>query len=127
MDFSEYILEAGNDGVVASLALNEDNTQVVCGTSAGTLSILDLTNNNFKTIVRSHTSNVTQIVYHSFSNCMITLSSDLTIRLWDADQFEQTYEFSYPSSDICTCISGNPNALQFAAGFKSGVLRIFDI
>ena len=127
MDFSEYILEAGNDGVVASLALNKDSTQVACGTSAGTLSILDLTNNNFKTIVRSHTSNVTQIVYHSYSNSMISLSADLTIRLWDADQFEQTYEFSYPNTDICTCLSGNPNALQFAAGFKSGILRIFDI
>lgn len=127
MDFSEYILEASNDGVVTSLALNEDGSLVACGTSTGTLSILDLTNNNYKIIVRSHTSNVSKICYHSFSNSMITLSNDLTIRLWDVDRLEQTYEFSYPNSDICTCISGNPQALQFVAGFKSGVLRIFDI
>ena len=83
MDFSEYILEANNDGVVTSLTLSEDASQVACGTSTGVLSILDLTNNNYRTIVRSHTENVTQLVYHSFSNSIISLSSDLTIRLWD--------------------------------------------
>ena len=58
---------------------------------------------------------------------MITLSNDLTIRLWDVDRLEQTYEFNYPTTDICTCISGNPQKMQFIAGFKSGILRIFDI
>lgn len=109
------------------MVLNEDATLVACGTSTGTLSILDLTNNNYKTQVRSHTSNVSQIVYHPFSSSMITLSSDLTIRLWDTNNLEQTYEFSYPTTDICTCIAGNPNCMNFVAGFKSGVLRIFDI
>jgi WD40 repeat protein len=88
MDFSEYILEANNDGVVTSLTLSEEASQVACGTSTGVLSILDLTNNNYRTIVRSHTENVAQIVYHNFSNCIISLSSDLTIRLWDPEKLE---------------------------------------
>jgi len=58
---------------------------------------------------------------------MITLSNDLTIRLWDVDKLEQTYEFSYPANDACLCLNGCPNGMYFAAGFKSGVLRIFDI
>ena len=91
MDFTEYILEAGNDGVVTSLVLNDDSSLVACGTSTGTLSILDLTNNNYKTIVRSHTSSVSQIFLHRFSSSMITLSADLTIRLWDTNNMEQTY------------------------------------
>ena len=64
---------------------------VACGTSTGTLSILDLSNNNYNTIVRSHTGSVKKIVYHEFSNTMITLSNDLTIRLWDPEKMEQTY------------------------------------
>lgn len=127
MDFNEYILETDNDGVVTSLTLSEDASQVACGTSTGVLSILDLTNNNYRTIVRSHTENVEQIVYHSYSNNMITLSSDLTIRLWNADKLEQSYEFSYATTDKCTCLAANPEGLFFAAGFKSGTLRIFDI
>lgn len=86
MDFSEYILEANNDGVVTSLMLSEDGSEVACGTSTGVLSILDLTSNNYRTIVRAHTENVQQIVYHSYSNSMITLSNDLTIRLWDPEK-----------------------------------------
>lgn len=58
---------------------------------------------------------------------MITLSTDLTIRLWDTNNLEQTYEFSYPNTDVCTCIAGNPSSMNFIAGFKSGILRIFDI
>ena len=86
MDFSEFILEANNDGVVTSLTLSEDASQVACGTSTGVLSILDLTNNNYRTIVRSHTENVKQIVYHQYANNILSLSSDLTIRLWDPEK-----------------------------------------
>lgn len=127
MDFSEYILEANNDGVVTSLTLSEDASQVACGTSTGVLSILDLTSNNYRTIVRAHTENVQQIIFHSYSQNMITLSNDLTIRLWDPEKLEQTYEFSYPNNDRCLCLAPNPHGLFFAAGFQSGVLRIFDI
>lgn len=58
---------------------------------------------------------------------MITLSNDQTIRVWDAERLEQTYEFPYPPNDPCLCVSGNPNGMFFAAGFKSGTLRIIDI
>lgn len=58
---------------------------------------------------------------------IITLSADQTIRLWDPEKLEQTYEFLYPKEDPCTCISSNPLSMFFAAGFKSGMLRIFDI
>lgn len=127
MNFSEYTLEAANDGVVTNIALSEDASKVACGTSIGTLNILDLATNDCKTIVRAHTEEVTQIAYHEFSNSMITLSSDHTIRVWDSEKLEQTYEFPYPSNDPCLCLSGNPNGMLFAAGFKSGTLRIIDI
>lgn len=100
---------------------------VACGTSSGGLGILDLSNHSYKTILRSHTDRVIQVIYHEYSNSIITLSNDLTIRLWDPEKLEQTYEFLYPKEDPCTCISGNPLSMHFAAGFKSGMLRTFDI
>ena len=107
--------------------LSEDGSEVACGTSTGVLSVLDLTSNNYRTIVRAHTENVQQIAYHHYSNSMITLSNDLTIRLWDTEKLEQTYEFSYPNNDKCLCLAPSPTGLFFAGGFQSGVLRIFDI
>lgn len=55
MNFSEYTLEAANDGVVTNIALSEDASKVACGTSIGTLNVLDLTTNDCKTLVRAHT------------------------------------------------------------------------
>ena len=37
------------------------------------------------------------------------------------------YEFTFLSEDKCTCISSFPNGMYFAAGFKSGIFRVFDI
>ena len=41
--------------------------------------------------MRSHTENVKQIVYHQYANSILSLSNDLTIRLWDPEKLEQTY------------------------------------
>lgn len=76
MNFSQYTIEAANDGVVTNIALSDDASKVACGTSIGTLNILDLATNDCKTIVRAHTEDVLQICYHEFSNTMITLSKD---------------------------------------------------
>lgn len=56
---------------------------VACGTSTGGLGILDLSNSNYKTFLRSHTDEIIKMVYHNYSGYLITLSTDLTIRVWD--------------------------------------------
>jgi len=70
---------------------------------------------------------VVQLEIQHFSNFLITLSKDLTIRIWDMGRREQVYEFSYPEEDYCLQVSAHPNKLFFAGGFQSGALRIFDI
>jgi len=37
------------------------------------------------------------------------------------------YEFTFPSDDRCCCLACHPKAKLFAAGFHSGIIRIFDI
>lgn len=64
---------------------------------------------------------------HTFSGLLISLSEDCTIRLWDIEKQDQVYEFTFPIEDKCTVISGFPKGMFFAAGFKSGIHRIFDI
>jgi len=126
LDFSEYFLEAGHKGIVISLDISQDSLRVISGVSSGGLSILDLTNQNYRTLLRTHTSRIKQIDTHAFSNYLVTLCEDLTIRVWDANKLDQIYEFSYPKEDPCTCISSDPRGLFLAAGFQSGILRIFD-
>jgi WD40 repeat protein len=61
------------------------------------------------------------------NNYLISLSEDLTIRIWNISKREQVYEFSFPKEDKCLTISAHPSKLFFAGGFMSGCLRIFDI
>ncbi len=82
LDFSEFILEAKHEGIVVALDISLNGLEVACGTSTGGLAILDLGNQNYKTILRSHTEEIIQMDIHEPSNSIITLSRDLTIRLW---------------------------------------------
>lgn len=127
LDFSEFLIEAKHEGVVISLDISLDALQVACGTSTGGLGVLDLSNHNYKTFLRSHIDEIIQMTIHPYSNYLISLSADLSIRIWDLQKYEQIYEFSYPSDDTCTCIAAYPKGMTFAGGFSSGVFRIFDI
>jgi hypothetical protein len=59
LDFSEFFIEAKHEGVLISLDISLDALHVACGTSTGGLGVLDLSNNNYKTILRSHTEEIT--------------------------------------------------------------------
>ena len=127
LDFKEYFLEAKHEGVVISLGISQDSLRVACGISSGGLGILDLSSQSYKTIMRSHTQKILQIVNHHPTGNLITLSEDLTIRIWDPKKLEQVYEFTYSKEDPCLTITAHPTESFFAAGFRSGILRIFDI
>ena len=37
------------------------------------------------------------------------------------------YEFTFPADDRCNTLACHPKGMYFAAGFKSGITRVFDI
>jgi hypothetical protein len=58
LDFSEFFLEAKHEGAIISLDISMDGLSVACGTSNGSISVLDLSNQSYKTVVRSHCDDV---------------------------------------------------------------------
>lgn len=64
--------------------------------------------------------------FHLGKRCVITVSSDKTIRLWDVETFDQVYEFSSPIDQALT-VAAHPYLPLFSCGFESGVMRVFDI
>lgn len=127
LDFSEYILEAKHESIVLSLDISQNGTKLSCGIANGGIGILDLANQSYKTMIRSHTEEILQLEIHEYSNSLISLSRDGSIRLWDLNTLEQNYEFSYPPGDPCTFLAGQPGAGLFIGGFESGIFRVFDI
>ncbi|EGR29688.1 notchless, putative [Ichthyophthirius multifiliis] len=121
LDFSEFSIEAKHEGILLSLDISLGALKVACGTSNGGLGVQDLSNNNYKTFLRSHTSQIIDMQIHSYRGYLVTLSADMSIRLWDMKKYEQVYEFSYPQDDKCLCISlktleqESQSAYQFSA------------
>ena len=127
LDFSEYFLEAKHEGIVISLDISNDSLKVISGVSSGGLGLLELDNQSYRTINRAHTDRIRQIEFDEVDNTFTTLGEDLSIRVWDLNKFVQLYEFDYPKEDLCTYISCHPEGLFLAAGFQSGLLRIFNM
>jgi len=47
LDFSEFFFDAKHEGVVIAIDISPDGLQVACGTSNGSLGIIDLQNQSY--------------------------------------------------------------------------------
>jgi WD40 repeat protein len=127
LDFSEFFLEAQHESIIIALDVSLDGLKVACGTSANSLSILDLTTQNYKTLLRSHSDTITSLKYQEENHILISLSKDNSIRIWDDYNLDQIYEFNFTKEDECICIDVHPTRNIFVGGFNSGVIRVFSI
>jgi len=82
LDFAEFLIEAKHEGALVCLDLSGAETRVVCATATSDLGVLDLSSQNYKTVLRSHVDEILQLEHHSLTNLLISLSKDLSIRLW---------------------------------------------
>lgn len=126
LDFQEFFMEAQHEGPVSAVDISNDGLKVVCGTLYGSIGILDKSNQNYKTLLRSHTDDILALDFHRVKMNIITVSKDKTIRLWDVKSLEEVYEFSSPF-DQPLCVAAHPSSSTFACGFHTGKMRIFDI
>lgn len=85
LDFSEYFIEAKHDGAVSAVAISMDGTQIVCGTNNGSLGLVDMNEEKYKTLLRSHSDEIIAADYNTLWNNVITISKDKMIRLWEVD------------------------------------------
>jgi WD40 repeat protein len=77
-------------------------------------------------MIRSQTKAIVAMDFHLPLNLIITVSSDMTIRLFDLTTYEQTIEF-LSKVDSPLCIAAHPTLNIFSCGFASGNMCIFDI
>jgi WD repeat-containing protein 90 len=126
LDFSEFFLEAKHEGTVTAIDITQDGIQVICGTEIGSIGLLDIAQQNYKTLLRSHTKGIRSLELHTNRNNLLTLSEDNTIRIWDLETYDEVYEFC-SFEDKPLCLAAHPSLPLFACGFQSGTLRIFDI
>lgn len=127
LDFSEYILEAHHEnGGILGVDITPDGLYVACGTGNCAIGILDMAQNSYSTLVRSHSAPIVDIDVHNNGQWAITASRDNTIRLWSTSTFEETHEFT-STDDSPLSLNFHPYDNTFACGFESGTVLVFEV
>lgn len=126
LDFADYFLEAEHESPVRSVSLSNDGLKIAVGSQNGALGTLDLTNQNYTTIIRSHTDRILMLALDARRKQFTTISADQTIRVWDMDTLDQLFQFD-TIGESPICVAHHPVEHWIACGFDSGVVRIFDI
>ena len=124
LDFSEFFMEAKHDSTIQAVSISPDRVEILCGTENSCVGILDIPNQKYKTLIRSHTQPI--LAADARKNLLFTLSQDKTIRVWDARNAQQLYEFA-SNEDQALSVAIHPTKDIFCCGFASGTLRLFDI
>jgi len=125
IDFSEFLIEAKHDSGVCSVDIAYDALDIICGTLNGSIGMLNIQSKQYKTILRSPPSKVSQMILHPNNQFIFTIEEDSTIRIWDIEKKSECFQF-VSSKDPPTAIDA-PNSNIFACGFESGCLKIFDM
>ncbi|RHY89159.1 hypothetical protein DYB35_007935 [Aphanomyces astaci] len=126
LDFSDFYLEASHEAPVASVDLSVDGLHALIGCVNGTIGVLEISTQQYTTVVRAHTGAITALALSPRSDSFVTTSTDGTIRVWDVATGTQTYEFQ-DDDRAATAIAYHPRRDVVAVGFASGTLRLFDI
>ena len=126
LDFSGVILEAEHDGPVSGLDINVDGLSVLAATLTCNIGILDISTRSYKTLMRSHTQQILSCSFDPARRCLVTVSDDETIRVWDLDTLCQLYDFRAASEKPCA-VTYHPHQQLFACGFRNGAVRVFNI
>uniref|UniRef100_K3WKU4 WDR90/POC16 second beta-propeller domain-containing protein n=1 Tax=Globisporangium ultimum (strain ATCC 200006 / CBS 805.95 / DAOM BR144) TaxID=431595 RepID=K3WKU4_GLOUD len=137
LDFTDFFLEAQHEAGVASAEVSLDGLKVLVGSCNGAIGVLDISDQRYDTILRSHRSEITAMTLTPISifshdetikkDEIVTTSLDGTLRIWDVVSGQQSYEFDV-QKDAVTCLVVSPveNGV-IAVGFASGCSRIFDM
>jgi WD40 repeat protein len=126
LDFSDFFLEAEHESPVMSVAMANDGLSLAVGTQNGSIGVMEMSTQKYKTIVRSHTSDVWGIAIDPHRNEFSTISKDRTIRVWDMHNYTQQYQFD-TVGEVPHAITYHPTQYCIVVGFNTGIIRIFDV
>ncbi|KAG1691424.1 hypothetical protein DVH05_026914 [Phytophthora capsici] len=147
LDFTDFFLEAHHEAGVCWLDVSTDGMKVLVGSRNNSIGVLDISDQQYATLLRSHTNTITAMApapwgsplaslllddirpgdVGSAQSELITASNDGTLRVWDTLSGHQLYEFDMQQESV-TCLAASPvHSGIVAVGFASGCTRIFDV
>jgi WD40 repeat protein len=127
LDFSEFLFEAEHQKSVIASTISNDGTCIFALSSAGTVGVLDISLQQYKTIHRSHRGDVRCVAMDPSHLKFATGSVDGSIRIWNLKTNEEVLECGIGADVVIHCICFHPHESMIATGFSDGGIKIFDI
>lgn len=114
------------DGPVVGFALNTAQSELVVGTTPGSIFTVQLASNQRRLPVRllseNHSSAVIQVAYAAgVSDQFATISCDNTIRIWDASDYSVVTKCFVADAGAPTCLQFSLDVL--VSGWSDGCIR----
>jgi len=128
LDFSEYLSEVSSSqfSAVTSVCFSCDSLRVCMCTANGFVCVLDVPSKKLSFVTHSHSRGVLNVICDPHNEEVTTTSADSIMRIWDLQSHDQRFEF-IAQGDVATAVCYHPTQYKFVAGFKSGVVKSFDI
>ncbi|GMF16918.1 unnamed protein product [Phytophthora lilii] len=147
LDFTDFFLEAQHEASVSCLDVSADGIRVLVGSRNNAIGILDIANQQYATLLRSHSKEITAMAPAPWRSPLasllledahtdhigfaerelVTASGDGTLRVWDTTSGHQLYEFDIQQEHVTSLCVSPVNCGIVAAGFASGCTRIFAV
>lgn len=127
-DFTSSILEGKLESQANSIEFIPSG--LLTGCLNGSIGVISLEDQKYKTMIRSHTDEIIGLEYNNFLKKIVTISKDSTVRLWGlkgrSGFIEESYEFRCFDEEVCKIQSFFNEAL-IICGFKGGLIRMFNL
>ena len=108
------------------ISLNIYTDKLATLTTTGSISIYNIEEQQYTTIMRSHTENINSIDYMNRTDTLVTAASgESSVKIWDQSTKTQLYEF-ITDNDFPEIVACHPGEPFLAVGYKSGFVRVFD-
>ena len=123
-EFDQLITEVKTTAPLAAASINLYEDKVAVFQVDGCVSLMDLENQTFETLVRSHNENIDSLCWLPSNEFLVSCSGEeQVVKTWSNDS--QLYEF-FSEGDAPLVLAGMADDAVFAVGYRSGFVRVFD-
>jgi len=129
ISLSPQATTSGVTSEISAISFNVSETEIVSGTSRGSISIWDINAQKLTTTLKGHAVAVNAIAHFPSStqdHLILTGSYDSTVKLWDFRQKETVMTFKGHSMQI-NCLEIAPDGKWFASGAQDSLIKLWDL